>query len=341
MPKKILIPGILLCCTISFAQVGGKGVYEFLNLVTSPRQAALGGKNITIYDNDVNSGHFNPATINETMDNRLALNYGSYFGEVTYGTAAYAYKFEKSEKTFWAGIDYVNYGKLEGYDENGNPTAEFTGSEIALSVGYAYTVPNTNLHLGATGKLISSSLESYNSFGGAIDIGAIYIDTLKHTNYALSIRNIGTQFSTYAETHEKLPWEIMLGVSQELENVPIRWHLTLENLQQWNIAFSNPARAESTIDGGTKEEKVSVFNNALRHVILGIEIFPRRTFNLRLGYNFRRSEELRLLEQRNFSGLSVGFGLKINRLKFNYAYSRYTLAANTSLFGLTINFGEN
>jgi hypothetical protein len=27
--------------------------------------------------------------------------------------------------------------------------------------------------------------------------------------------------------------------SQELENVPIRWHLTLENLQQWNIAFSN------------------------------------------------------------------------------------------------------
>jgi hypothetical protein len=43
--------------------------------VTSPRQAALGGKTITIYDDDVNQVNFNPATINE-MDNHLALNYG-------------------------------------------------------------------------------------------------------------------------------------------------------------------------------------------------------------------------------------------------------------------------
>jgi hypothetical protein len=52
----------------------------------------------------------------------------------------------------------------------------------------------------------------------------------------LAIRNIGTQFSTYNGVREKLPLEIIAGVS-ELENVPIRWHLTLENLQQWNIAF--------------------------------------------------------------------------------------------------------
>jgi hypothetical protein len=33
-------------------------------MVTSPRQAALGGKTITIYDDDVNQVNFNPATIN-------------------------------------------------------------------------------------------------------------------------------------------------------------------------------------------------------------------------------------------------------------------------------------
>jgi hypothetical protein len=53
----------------------------------------------------------------------------------------------------------------------------------------------------------------------------------------LAIRNIGTQFSTYNGVREKLPLEIIAGVSQELENVPIRWHLTLENLQQWNMHF--------------------------------------------------------------------------------------------------------
>ena len=75
-------------------------------------------------------------------------------------------------------------------------------------------------------------------------------------------------------------------------------------------------------------------------MVLGAELFPKKGFNLRLGYNFRRGEELRILEQRNFSGISLGFGLKIKKIKFNYSYSRYTLAGNTSLFGLTINFQE-
>lgn len=324
----------------SYGQIGGKHVYEFLNLVTSPRQAALGGKTITIYDNDVNQAHYNPATINAEMDNHLALNYGSYFGEVSYGTASYAYTYDRRVQTFQAGVNYVNYGTFDGRDENGIATSEFTGSEIALSFGYAYNVPYSELYLGASAKLIASTLESYNSYGGAIDLGALYIDQDNDINYGLVIRNIGTQFTTYSGTREKLPLEIMAGISQELENVPIRWHLTLENLQQWNIAFSNPARAEGTIDGGAVEEKVSFFNNALRHVIVGAELFPTKGFNLRVGYNFRRAEELKLLEQRNFSGISVGFGLKFNKIKFDYSYSRYTLAANTSLFGLTINFQE-
>lgn len=338
MLKKLLSYSLIFICSVSYSQIGGKYTYQFLNLVTSPRQSALGGKVITIYDDDVNQAHFNPATINPEMDNHLALNYGSYFKEVTYGTASYAYTYDRHLQTFQAGVNYVNYGNFDGYDENGQATSSFTGSEIALSLGYAYNIPNSSIHLGANVKLISSNLESYSSLGGAIDVGAIFIDERNDVNWGLVIRNIGTQFTSYNGTNEKLPLEIIAGVSQELENVPIRWHLTLENLQHWNIAFSNPERAQSSIDGSVTDEKVSVVNNALRHVIMGVELFPKKAFNLRLGYNFRRAEELRLLEQRNFSGVSLGFGLKMNKLKFNYSYSRYTLAGNTSLFGLTINF---
>lgn len=339
MTKKLLCPFLLLSM-LGYGQVGGKSVFEFLNLMTSPRQAALGGKVITIYDQDVNTANFNPATINAEMDNHLALNYGSLFGEVTYGTASYAYTYDRHVQTFQAGVNYVNYGTFEGYDENGTRTDDFTGSEIALQFGYAYNLPATDIYLGGSAKFISSTLESYNSIGLAADLGGIYVNEDTGLNLALTVRNVGMQITTYAETREKLPLEILVGISQQLENVPIRWHLTLENMQQWQVAFSNPARAEGNIDGGETEEKVSVFNNALRHVIIGAELFPKKGFNIRLGYNFRRSEELRLLEQRNFSGLSIGFGLKVNKLKFNYSYSRYTLAANTSLFGLTINFGD-
>lgn len=327
----------LFCTTLSFSQIGGKYTYQFLNLVTSPRQAALGGKVITQYDYDVNQGIFNPATINPEMDNHLSANYGSYYGEVTYGTAAYAYTWDRHVQTFHAGVNYVNYGTFEGRDEMGMLTGDFTGSEIALSFGYAYNIPYTDIYLGANAKLISSTLESYNSFGGAVDIGAIYIDEDNDINIALAIRNVGTQFTTYAGLREPLPLEIIAGISQEVENVPIRWHITLENLQQWNIAFSNPNRAEENIDGGSTKEKVSFMNNALRHVIVGAELFPGKSFNIRLGYNFRRGEELRIEDRRNFSGISAGVGLRFNKLRFDYSYSRYTLAANTSLFGLTIN----
>jgi hypothetical protein len=340
MIRPLLFSLLFLFGTISYSQVGGKSIYQFLNLVTSPRQAALGGKTLTIFDYDVNQANFNPATINPEMDNHFALNYGSYYGEVMYGTASYAYTYDRHVQTFHAGVNYINYGKFDGYDENGSPTSNFTGSEIALSFGYAYNIPYTGWHIGASGKLIDSSLESYNSFGAAVDLGALYVDEDNDVNYAFVVRNVGTQITTYAGTNEKLPMEIMAGISQEVDNVPIRWHLTLENLQQWNVNFSNPARSQTSIDGSTTPEKTSIFNNALRHVIFGIELFPKKGFNLRLGYNFRRAEELRLIEQRNFSGISLGFGLKMGRLKFDYSYSRYTLAANTSLFGLTINFQE-
>ena len=328
---------MLLATMATFAQIGGKYTYQFLNLITSPRQAALGGKIVTLYDYDVNQGIFNPATINPEMDNHLSANYGNYYGEVTYGTAAYAYTYDRHVQTFHMGVNYVSYGDFEGYDELGNTTNTFTGSEIAVSFGYAYNLPYTDIHIGANAKLISSSLETYNSLGVALDVGAIYIDEDNDINIGLAVRNMGTQLTTYAGTNEPLPLEIIAGISQEVENVPIRWHITLENLQQWNIAFSNPNRAEQDIEGGTTEEKVSFFNNALRHVIVGTELFPGKAFNIRAGYNFRRGAELSLVDKRTFSGISAGFSIRFNKIRFDYSYSRYTLAASTSLFGLMIN----
>lgn len=333
--KTVLLLSLLLSAA-TFGQIGGKSVYQFLNLAQSPRQAALGGKTVTVVDYDVNQAFYNPATINEKMHNRLSANYGSYYGEVSYGTAAYAYTYDRHLQTFHAGISYVNYGTFEGRDELGNLTSDFTGSEAALSLGYAYNLPWTDMYVGANAKLISSTLESYNSWGAAVDLGFLYIDVDNDINYGLTVRNLGFQIKPYQDTNEKLPLAIDAGISQLMLNVPIRWHLTLENLQQWNIAFSNPNRAEGSLDGGSKEEKVSFINNALRHVIVGAELFPEKGFNVRLGYNFRRGEELRIVDKRNFSGISVGFGLRFGKVKFDYSYSRYTIAANTSLFGLMI-----
>jgi hypothetical protein len=321
---------------VSFAQLGGESTFQFLNLVSSPRQAALGGKVLTNYDYDVTQPLFNPATINVEMDNQLALNYVNYIGDIGYGTAAFAYTYDRRVQTFHAGVTYINYGTFDGYDELGNPTGDFTGNEVALSLGYAYRIGVSDFYIGANLKFITSKLEQYSSFGIAGDFGAIYIDEKLKFNAALAIRNVGTQLSTYAGTREPLPLEIDLGFSQQLEHVPIRWHLTLENLQQWPIAEPNPARAQTNLNGEQTPEDIGFLTNLIRHVIVGAELFPEGGFNIRLGYNFRRAEELRIDNQRNFSGLSIGFALKMNKLRFSYTHARYSIVSNTSFFGLHI-----
>ena len=319
-----------------FAQLGGNATYQFLNLMSSPRQAALGGKIITNVDYDVTQGLYNPATINLEMDNQLALNYANYLGDISYGTAAYAYTIDRRVQTFHAGITYVNYGSFDGYDENGNSTGTFTGNETALSFGYAFQIGFSDFYAGANIKLISSKLEQYSSIGGALDFGLIYINEYLEFNAALAIRNLGTQFTTYAGLNEPLPFEIDLGFSQKLKNVPIRWHLTFENLQQWPIAAANPARVTTDLSGNQTQEEIGFLSQLIRHTLVGAELFPDSGFNIRLGYSFRRAEELRILEQRNFSGLSFGIGIKFNKLRFSYTHARYSSASNPSFLGIQI-----
>ncbi|XMO86343.1 type IX secretion system protein PorQ [Algibacter sp. AS12] len=336
MLRKITTFCFLTITALSFGQIGGEATYQFLNLVSSPRQAALGGKVLTNVDYDVTQGLFNPATINAEMDNQLALNYTSYLGGIGYGTASYAYTVDRRTQTFHTGITYVNYGSFDGYDEEGNSTGTFSGNETALSFGYATQIGYSDFYIGANAKIITSKLEQYSSFGAAIDVGLIYINEYLDFNAALVIRNLGTQITTYADLNERLPFEVAFGMSQKLEHVPIRWHVTLENLQKWPIATSNPARSTSDLSGNQTSEKIGFVGQVIRHTIVGAELFPESGFNIRLGYNFRRGEELRILDQRNFSGLSAGLSIKMNKMRFSYTHAKYTSAGNSNFFGLQI-----
>jgi hypothetical protein len=336
MQKNLVVAFLFFFTVLGSAQIGGKGTYQFLNLVNSPRQAALGGKTITNFDYDPTQGMYNPATINPLMDNQLSVNYMNYFADVNYGTAAYAYLWDRRTQIFHTGVTYINYGSFDGYDEQGESTGSFGGGEVALSLGYARNIPWTDFYWGVNVKLISSKLEEYSSLGGAIDIGLMYVYEPWDLHIAAVARNLGTQFTPYHETYEPLPFEVDFGISQTLQNVPLRWHFTLENLQTWNIAFSNPAREETDLEGNVQTENITFVDNVFRRMIVGIELFPESGFNIRLGYNVRRAEELRIVEQRAFAGLSAGFGIKLRKVRVNYSYSKYSTAAAASFFGLNI-----
>ncbi len=325
---------VILITNNVFGQVGGASTYQFLNTVSSPIQDALGGRVVTSLGDDVNQALINPSTINASMDNRLGLNYGNYFADISFGTAAYGYSWGEKNKTIQAGVTYMNYGTFKGGDEFGNRTADFSGNEVALSVGYAYQLPIEHLTVGANVKLISSKLDIYNSFGTAIDLAALYHKKESNTAYTIVFRNMGTQITTYAGNYESLPFEVTAGLSQKLKNAPIKLHVTLQDLQKWKSSYSKTAITSET----TAFKQTSFTQDLIHHINLGAEIFPERIITLRVGYNFRRSFELSNPKNKSFSGLSTGFGIRIKKFRFDYSYSRYSIASSTSLFGLQFSF---
>ncbi|MDG1040575.1 MAG: type IX secretion system protein PorQ [Polaribacter sp.] len=331
---------ILLFPSWIYSQVGGESVYNFLNISTSATQSALGGKSITLAD-DINQPLWNPSIINENLNNKLALNYTSYLSGINIGSAVFATKISRRFGMLHAGIKYVNYGNLIESDEFGAITGNFSANDFALSVGYAYNFPFTNIFIGANVKLIQSSIGNFSSSAIATDIGILYHNIYKPYLITLVVRNIGTQVSSFINESENLPMEIILGGSYQLVNVPIKWHFTIDNLQHWNISFSNPSSQNSDIEGNISKENISFFNNAFRHFIVGAELFPDSVINLHFGYNFRKSQEYKLQNIRTFGGLSFGFGLKMNNFKFNYAYSKVHTASNVSTFSLQINLDKN
>jgi hypothetical protein len=330
---------LLLLSSMSYAQVGGESVYNFLNVPTSARQASLGGKVLTLLD-DVNQPLWNPSTINIEMDNQLSVNYLNFLTDISYASVTFAHMINRNIGTVHGGITYANYGEFIQADEQGNETGTFKAYDMALSIGYTTQLPFSDIYIGANVKLVNSVIAEYSSFGAVADFGLTY--TNEHEPYVFSIvaRNIGYQITTFDGTQEKVPIELAAGLSYRLENVPLKWYLTLDNLQKWNVAKPNPSNAVTDINGNVIQEEIGFLDNAIRHVVVGAEFFPEGLFNLRLGYNFRRAKELQLTDIRTFAGFTAGFGLQMRRMKINYAFAKYHPEANTSTFSLSIDLSK-
>jgi len=337
MNIKLIILSFLFSTSL-LAQVGGENVFNFLNVPTSAHQSALGGKVLTL--SDVNQALWNPAMISQNMDNHIAVNYKSFLANINYGSVSYATLVNRHFGTIQAGITYVDYGKLIGADEQGNETGTFKARDLAISFGYAYNIPKTFFNVGVNLKLISSVIDNFTSKGLAFDFGVSYLNPNKPFNTTLVLRNLGYQVSTFNSTRESLPFEILLGGSYRVENVPLRWYFTMDNLQQWKVSALNPSDTQQSIDGGITNKSIKGLSNAIRHVIIGAEFFPENDFNIRLGYNFRRARELRLVTSRTFSGLTAGFGIKMRRLKFSYAFSKFHPAANANTFSFVFDLDK-
>lgn len=330
--------------TFLLAQMGGNNTYEFLNLTSSARIAALGGNQIAVKDDDLFLGIENPALLNKEMDNKLAMTYVGYLADINYGLASYAKHFD-SVGTFNLGVKYIDYGDFIETDLAGNETGGFTAGEYAFMLGYGRQL-DSNFSIGVMLKTIYSSFYDYSSLGIAADLGLTYHLDKHGLTVSLLAKNMGRQLSTYVENQEKedLPFEIQMGVSKRLEKVPIRFGLIFQQLQQWDLQYDNPNdNQESSIlsDANEQEENEPGFmDNLGRHIIFNAEFLLTKNFNIRFGYNYLRRAELKIDEQLGTVGISWGVGMRISKFHLSYGRSAYHQAGATNTFSVSTRLSD-
>jgi hypothetical protein len=344
--KKILFPVFIILLQFSaYAQLGGNNTYEFLNLPISARVSALGGNLISTRDNDLNVSLTNPALLTDSMSNNVALSYVNYFADINYGYAAYAKKIKKVGMVS-GGIQYLDYGRFKRADEFGNIDGTFGANETSINLSYANTVFDSNFFVGATLKTIFSQLETYNSWGSALDLGAVYVRPAHKFAVAFVVKNMGRQWKPYTEgNYEKLPFEMQIGITKQPKHIPFRFSLTYENLEKWDLTYVDPNNPNPTKDPLTgKPIKQSKFKTTgdkfMRHMVIGGEFLLTKNFFLRGGFNYQHRKELQIAEKRGMDGFSFGFGLKLYKFHLSYARAVYHLAGASNNFSLSFDINN-
>lgn len=337
--------GLFICITIISAvftpfglqgQIGGKHVYEFLGLPGSARLSALGGTLISVMDDDVNLALSNPAVSNKAMHNALSFSHNFIFADVQSGYVSYGRSWDAWDLHTHIGIQYTSYGDFTWSDERGNKLGAFTGGETALVLGGAKKI-NDRLYLGVNLKAAMSSLEAYNSFGLAGDIGLSYTSDTSGWILSFLIRNIGGELSTYTDTRGTAPLDVQIGISKRLRYLPFRITVTGHQLHRADIRYDDPGRIQNTGLFGepVKENKLgNVVDNIFRHLIFSGEFLLGKSENLRLriAYNHLRRKELSVGTFRSMAGFSAGFGIKVNVFRLDYGVGYHHLAgANNHL----------
>lgn len=324
------------------AQIGGKNTYDFLNLTNSARVASLGGDNISIVDNDINLLFHNPALLSDSMSNNLTLNYVNYFSDINYGYIGYAKKY-KDYGNFAGGIHYINYGDFTQADETGEILGNFSASEYSFNLSWSKKVDSL-INFGTSLKTIYSALDTYYSFGMAIDAGFVYYNPKKLLSAAFVMKNLGMQYKPYIQGYrEPLPFDLQLGITKQLKHAPLRFSLTAKNLLDFKMTYDKPSsQNEIVINADTSANKFGkqlshYSDEAFRHFIIGVEIIPIKNFFVNIGYNYQRRQELKIETRAAMVGFSFGIGIKISKFYLSYGRATYHLAGASNHISLSTN----
>lgn len=342
MGKKLyILLSFLFVTTIAFAQQKD-GTYNFLNMTSSSRVAALGGTIVPIFDSDIQIVGTNPSMINPQMNNSLSLSYVDYYTDINIGSIQYGRTFNKIG-SFVGSVQYNDYGDFYYSDEIGNvESTMFSVSDYIINIGWGRQL-NDKFSIGANLKFAGLQYENNTSFAMAVDIAGTY-KTKSNWIFSLVARNIGSELrNNYLSYRNELPFTMLAGVSKKLEHLPLTFIFVYDNIQKWDLGYDDPLDLENNYDPMTgemkKKSKLDKFaDDFFRHVVVAGELDLGKNLTLRIGYNYGLRKNMISPTKKGAVGLSYGFAVKVYKFNISYSRSEMHIHGSPNYITITTNF---
>ena len=308
------------------AQESGS-VFNFLNLPVSSHSTALGGKNISLIEDDISLAMQNPALLTGVSDKTIGFSFMTYMQGCNTGAAAYSQQVG-SRGNWGVHTRFVGYGSTKETLLSGEEVGTFKPLDLCIAGQYSHLL-GEHWAGGVTAKFIYSHYGPYTSCALATDLGLNYFDEEADFSFSVAARNLGGQVKSFADTRDHLPADLEMGFTKSLGHAPIRISLTMVDLTRWT--------SDDYFTTGKKLKGGSIFMN---HFVLGAEYLISDNYYIGMGFNFRRSYEMNAAGSSHAAGLSFGGGVNLKRLKFGIAYAKYHVSAPTLAFTVAYNFAK-
>lgn len=244
---------------------------QVLKLGGGARPAGMGEAFVGIAD-DANAVYWNPAGLNQLERTSVSVMHAVWFEDISYDWVSYAYPFANGG-AFGLGVQYLNYGKIQGTDNTGLENASFKPYDLATTVAYGGEF--YGMSAGISLKYLTSRIKrTARAYAG--DLGLMHKLLDDRLSIGLALQNIGTKLK-YIEEGSPLPRNIKVGGAYKIR-------------RNWLFAVDLNAPVDNQIHLGVGSE----YNFQVDGLI----------FSGRVGYKTLTKEVA------GFQGMSAGLGVR-------------------------------
>jgi hypothetical protein len=201
--------------------VNGQSGYQGLNSWYSSVTVSLGGGGTLL--NIQEADRQNPAVLGRADNQKYILETVRYPANVN--SKHIGWIFPKNKRIYSFHYRQMDYGRFDGYDEDGNPLGSYNSNDtwLSSSISSQYGMLSYGMSAGLFHSQLGSkkSIIMVSSFGGLISLNK------QNMEFGIALKNQGIILKKF-NSEENLPLFCMMSVSKKLAYLPLKLNLDIE-----------------------------------------------------------------------------------------------------------------